>query len=78
MRITLLEVEVHLAYTEGFKGASKTASIWFKTTEETPTLIYPKVYQKVTSMFGEKVYVIMRRIQLDRKWSDVEKKGIWI
>lgn len=78
MKITLLEVEVYLAYTEGFNGANKTASILFKTTDESSDIAYPKIYKKITSMFGEKIYVIVRRIRVNRKWSDVETKGIWI
>ena len=78
MKITLLEVEVHLAYTEGFNGANKTASILFKTTDKSSDIVYPKIYKKITSMFGEKIYVIVRRIRVNRKWSDVETKGIWI
>ena len=75
-RITLVEVDVHLTHTQDFGGASKVATINFLTEDIVPVDIYSKVYARVIDMFGCKAYILLKRVQRDRKWSDVKDKGL--
>lgn len=77
-RITLVEVDVHLTHTQDFGGASKVATINFLTEDIVPVDIYSKVYARVIDMFGCKAYILLKRVQRDRKWSDVKDKGLKI
>jgi hypothetical protein len=77
-RITLVEVDVHLTHTHDFGGVSKVATINFLTEETVPVDIYSKVYARVMGMFGCKAYILLKRVQRDRKWSDVKDKGLKI
>jgi hypothetical protein len=75
-RVTLVEVDVHLTHTQDFGGASKVATINFLTEDIVPVDIYSKVYARVIHMFGCKAYILLKRVQRDRKWSDVKDKGL--
>jgi hypothetical protein len=77
-KITLVEVDIHLTHTQDFGGASKVATINFLIEEIVPVDIYSKVYSKVMEMFGCKAYILLKRVQRDRKWVDVKDKGLKI